>query len=174
MHPWPDIPKKPVKYAKRRYKRRNRIDIMFIRLKDWDETTVAAKADNFNARAPMDMTNISVALDDHFFDIDQNPSWGKQAIPYADGEKSGVEVIYDAIGKLFRETTWKCGKQNGLERGYEESTGKVFWEGEFVNGVHHGFERTYYDNGILKSEGCRENGKRNGVSQGLQGLESRT
>lgn len=41
----------------------------FIRLKDWDETTVAAKADNFNARAPMDMTNISVALDDHFFDI---------------------------------------------------------------------------------------------------------
>lgn len=41
----------------------------FIRLKDWDEATVAAKADNFNARAPMDMTNISVALDDHFFDI---------------------------------------------------------------------------------------------------------
>ena len=41
----------------------------FIRMKDWDEATVAAKADNFNARAPMDMTNISVALDDHFFNI---------------------------------------------------------------------------------------------------------
>ncbi|MFW8637492.1 transposase, partial [Cribrihabitans pelagius] len=27
--------KKPVKYDKRRYKRRNRIEIMFGRLKDW-------------------------------------------------------------------------------------------------------------------------------------------
>lgn len=41
----------------------------FIKLKDWDEHTVAAKARDFNNRAPMDMTNISVALDDAFFDI---------------------------------------------------------------------------------------------------------
>ncbi len=103
--------------------------------------------------------------DDHFFDIDQNPSWGKQTIPYADGKKNGIEAIYDANGKLFNETTWECGKQNGIDRGYDESTGKVFWEGEFVNGVHHGLERTYYDDGSLKTEGMRMNGKKNGVEK---------
>lgn len=39
----------------------------FIKLKDWDEATVAAKAKDFNAPAPMDGTNISVILDDDFF-----------------------------------------------------------------------------------------------------------
>lgn len=41
----------------------------FIKLKDWPENIVEAKAKDFNARAPMDMTNISVALDDDFFDV---------------------------------------------------------------------------------------------------------
>ena len=41
----------------------------FIKLKDWDQYTIDAKAMDFNARAPMDMTNISVALDDDFFAI---------------------------------------------------------------------------------------------------------
>lgn len=41
----------------------------FAHLKDWDERTVDAKAADFNARAPMDMTNISVQLDDNFFAI---------------------------------------------------------------------------------------------------------
>lgn len=41
----------------------------FIKLKDWDQVTVDAKAMDFNARAPMDMTNISVALDDDFFAV---------------------------------------------------------------------------------------------------------
>lgn len=41
----------------------------FIELKDWPDEIVAMKANDFNARAPMDMTNISVALDDAFFDI---------------------------------------------------------------------------------------------------------
>lgn len=41
----------------------------FVHLKDWDEHTTEAKARDFNSRAPMDMTNISIALDDEFFDI---------------------------------------------------------------------------------------------------------
>lgn len=40
----------------------------FMALKDWDEHTVAAKERDFNAYAPMDMTNISVILDTEFFD----------------------------------------------------------------------------------------------------------
>lgn len=41
----------------------------FIKLKNWDDDTVARKAKDFNARAPMDFTNISVALDDEFFEL---------------------------------------------------------------------------------------------------------
>lgn len=40
----------------------------FMALKDWDEHTVAAKERDFNAYAPMDMTNISVILDTAFFE----------------------------------------------------------------------------------------------------------
>ena len=39
----------------------------FIHLKDWPEHIRAAKEKDFNASAPMDMTNISVLLDDEFF-----------------------------------------------------------------------------------------------------------
>lgn len=37
---------------------------LFLKVKNWDEATKAAKAENFNAYAPMDMTNISVNYDD--------------------------------------------------------------------------------------------------------------
>src|ERR1035437_4637237 len=40
----------------------------FIRLKDWSEVVTAQKAVNFNFPAAMDMTNISVLLNDEFFE----------------------------------------------------------------------------------------------------------
>ena len=40
----------------------------FIRMKDWSEDIKAMKVKDFNASAPMDMTNISVLLDDDFFE----------------------------------------------------------------------------------------------------------
>lgn len=40
----------------------------FITLKDWNEAIVEAKSKDFNAAAPMDGTNISVILDDDFFE----------------------------------------------------------------------------------------------------------
>jgi ribonucleoside-diphosphate reductase alpha chain len=47
----------------------NHPDVLeFIELKDWPEHIVEAKANDFSAFAPMDMTNISVILDDDFFD----------------------------------------------------------------------------------------------------------
>ncbi|MDE2103617.1 MAG: hypothetical protein KGL39_40640, partial [Patescibacteria group bacterium] len=39
----------------------------FIHLKDWSESVRKAKADDYNAQAPLDHTNISVILDDDFF-----------------------------------------------------------------------------------------------------------
>lgn len=44
----------------------------FIRLKDWSEDLKNMKAKDFNAFAPMDMTNISVLLDDEFFEAFNN------------------------------------------------------------------------------------------------------
>lgn len=40
----------------------------FVALKDWSPEVRALKAKDFNFPAPMDMTNISVCLDDEFFD----------------------------------------------------------------------------------------------------------
>ena len=40
----------------------------FIRMKDWSEDIQAMKVKDFNSSAPMDMTNISVLLDDDFFE----------------------------------------------------------------------------------------------------------
>jgi len=40
----------------------------FIRLKDWSADVTAMKAKDFNSPAPMDMTNISVLLNDLFFE----------------------------------------------------------------------------------------------------------
>jgi ribonucleoside-diphosphate reductase alpha chain len=45
----------------------------FMALKDWDEHTVAAKERDYNAYAPMDMTNISVILDTAFFEAFEDP-----------------------------------------------------------------------------------------------------
>lgn len=49
----------------------------FMSLKDWDENIQKAKEENFSAYAPMDMTNISVTLDDDFFEAINNPEWSK-------------------------------------------------------------------------------------------------
>jgi len=39
----------------------------FMKVKDWDDDLVAMKEKDFNAVAPLDMTNISIILDDEFF-----------------------------------------------------------------------------------------------------------
>lgn len=49
----------------------------FMSLKDWDEHVTAAKAADYSAYGPMDMTNISVILDDEFFEAMEDPSFHK-------------------------------------------------------------------------------------------------
>lgn len=41
--------------------------LQFVRTKDWSERIHAAKAEDYNAVAPLDMTNVSVILDTEFF-----------------------------------------------------------------------------------------------------------
>jgi ribonucleoside-diphosphate reductase alpha chain len=68
-------------------------DVMeFIALKDWLEHIVKAKEEDFSAFAPMDMTNISVILDDAFFDAyydDNHPAnWLAHQVYWAVIEKA--------------------------------------------------------------------------------------
>lgn len=49
----------------------------FIRLKNWDEYTREGKRRDFNFPALMDGTNISVILDDDFFEAYRNPTFSK-------------------------------------------------------------------------------------------------
>lgn len=46
----------------------------FMSVKDWPDYIVEAKSKDFNAVAPMDMTNISIILDDDFFAAYENPA----------------------------------------------------------------------------------------------------
>ncbi|APC46344.1 ribonucleotide-diphosphate reductase [Streptomyces phage BRock] len=62
----------------------NHADVFdFMKVKDWNEDIVAMKEKDFNASAPMDMTNISIILDDDFFAAFENPfheqySWAQK------------------------------------------------------------------------------------------------
>lgn len=79
----------------------------FMNLKDWPDYLVEAKARDYNAAAPMDMTNISVILDTDFFDAIENPDWRRT---YADGESGeyytidhawAMQVYWTAIEKML-------------------------------------------------------------------------
>lgn len=52
----------------------------FIGLKDWSDDIKSMKDKDFNAVAPMDGTNISVILDDAFFEAMENPGYSKEFI----------------------------------------------------------------------------------------------
>jgi len=52
----------------------------FIRLKDWKEEVKALKLADFNHPAAMDMTNISVLLDDEFFEAYHNEKHDKHTL----------------------------------------------------------------------------------------------
>lgn len=78
----------------------------FMALKDWDERTVEAKNEDFSAYAPMDMTNISVILDDEFFEAYQNPDfkmtkrWGSDE--YEITHDWAVQVYRTAVEKMLK------------------------------------------------------------------------
>ena len=95
----------------------------FIRLKDWDEDTVARKAKDFNSRAPMDMTNISVALDDAFFDLmDGNAT----VVEYRLGHDTHARRREDAqhVYRLLVENMLTTGEP-GIQIDVAENAGEV-------------------------------------------------
>lgn len=67
----------------------------FIRSKDWSPEVRAAKERDFNAQAPLDMTNISVILDDEFFEAIEDVSHEKH---------HDAQVIYNSTVKRMLKT----------------------------------------------------------------------
>lgn len=78
----------------------------FMSLKDWDDETVARKATDFSAYAPMDMTNISVILDTAFFEAFEDPEWERTY--YWEGHEVVVthewalRVYWTAVEKMLK------------------------------------------------------------------------
>lgn len=66
----------------------------FITIKDWSDEVKALKEDDWNFPAPMDKTNISVGLDDRFFEAYGNPSDPMHA--------RAREVYAAALGHMLR------------------------------------------------------------------------
>lgn len=79
----------------------------FMGLKDWDEYVTAAKEADYSAYAPMDMTNISIILDDEFFalmdgEVDSvtiDTGWG-----YVTHNKGWAERVYCTAVEKMLET----------------------------------------------------------------------
>jgi ribonucleoside-diphosphate reductase alpha chain len=65
----------------------------FMSVKDWPEEIVAMKAKDFNAIAPMDMTNISIILDDLFFAAFNDPTY--------DSHDWAQKVYWTAVEKML-------------------------------------------------------------------------
>lgn len=74
----------------------------FIKLKDWSDDVKALKEKDFNFPAPMDGTNISVILDDDFFEAYHNDNfsksytWGESDQEYSIDHDWAVRV-YDQV-----------------------------------------------------------------------------
>jgi ribonucleoside-diphosphate reductase alpha chain len=94
----------------------------FMALKDWDEDIVARKAADFSAYASMDMTNISVILDDDFFtlingdadEVEIQTAWGTITV-----DRDWAERVYwTAVEKML----------NGGEPGFSVDLGENKFE----------------------------------------------
>lgn len=61
----------------------------YITAKDWPEHLAEAKRNDFNAAAPLDMTNVSIILDDDFF------------IAYEQGDALAHQIYHDAVQHML-------------------------------------------------------------------------
>ena len=81
---------------------------------------------------------------------------------YKDGKKDGLEITwYDHPDCVEQEAFFKEGKQDGTVTHYSKRCRKDFLE-TYKNGVKHGPEVEYYNNGYLKAEGVYKNGNLDG------------
>ncbi len=69
-----------------------------------------------------------------------------------DSLKEGTATtFYEESGKVFQETPFSKGKENGIRTTYYPS-GKIEETNTFANGEFHGPSKTFYESGKLKNE----------------------
>lgn len=62
-------------------------------------------------------------------------------------------MVYKQSGKLYAEGIFKNAKANGEAQQYDEKSGLLYYEGEYVDNCPHGHGRVYRVNGNLEYEG---------------------
>ena len=65
-----------------------------------------------------------------------------------------VKEYYYDTEKIYFEGEYKDGIRNGNGKTFYDN-GKIKYEAEFLNGKINGKGKKYYNNGILKYEGCK-------------------
>lgn len=81
---------------------------------------------------------------------------------YKDNKKHGLEITwYDHPDCVEQEAFYKDGKLDGTVTHYSKRCRKDFFE-TYKNGIKHGPEIEYYNNGYLKAEGVYKNGSLDG------------
>ena len=70
----------------------------------------------------------------------------------------GYVIDYYDNGKLYFEGEYLNGQRNGIGKEYDYK-GKLKFESIYLNGKRNGKGKEYYDNGILKFEGEYLNGE---------------
>jgi ribonucleoside-diphosphate reductase alpha chain len=80
--------------------------LAFARIKDWDEETRDRKTRDFNYPAPMDMTNVSILLDDDFFEAIAEPYWRKEYVTpwgcYERTHEDAKQVYWKTVEKMVK------------------------------------------------------------------------
>jgi antitoxin component YwqK of YwqJK toxin-antitoxin module len=95
-----------------------------------------------------------------------SPASGKlfKETPYKDGKENGVEKGFSDSGNLYSETPYNEGKKNGVGKVFYES-GKTFAETPYMDGKENGVLKRYYETGNIFGETPYKNGKIDGVHQ---------
>ena len=67
--------------------------------------------------------------------------------------KGYIKEYHDLTGKLIFEGEYLNGERNGKGKEYDAYNGKLIFEGEYLNGKRNGKGKEYYNNGKLRIEG---------------------
>ncbi|GHF52334.1 hypothetical protein GCM10017056_24830 [Seohaeicola zhoushanensis] len=97
---------KAIRYDKRKYKRRNRIEIMFGRLKDWRRV-----ATRYDRCAKTFLSAIALAATVIFW-LGRSMSLEPRSLSRSDGEPS---VRSPAVGKFMRSATWRSSQLTSVK-----------------------------------------------------------
>lgn len=83
---------------------------------------------------------------------------------YKMNEFEGLAATYK-FNRLVTEANYKAGKLNGISRNYNELTGKLQTETEYINGQQHGEHKVFNEDGQVIMQYTYENGEK--ISGGI-------